>query len=415
MKVLHVNCSDKYGGAARAAYRLHHAMVENGIDSEMLVLKNETKEWRINSFGNFNWIYRTGLAFIEKKICNYFGGVETTYPWSVGLIDNSKFIDYINNSMVDVVNLHWVNGGCLSVNNISQIKKPIVWTLHDSWAFTGGCHIPYDCEKYKIDCSGCKHFRTVFGYDYVNAIFRKKEKSYPASMVIVCPSRWLLECSHASNLFRHRTLYNIANTINTNMYKPIEKKTARRILNLDENKKYILFGAMDSTSDPNKGFSVVYNALNKLWQSQKNVNTELLIFGGATPKESIDFGFKCKYFGRLYDDVSLNLLYSSADVMLVPSYSENFPNTILESMSSGTPCVAFDIGGIPDQIDHGVNGYLAQPFDISDFINGIKCVLMDSNGAQKYSNSARRKVVQNFSNTKIAGQYLRVYSTLCSN
>ena len=237
---------------------------------------------------------------------------------------------------------------------------------------------------------------------------RKKGAWSGLDITIITPSKWLAECAKKSSLFKDRCIEVIHNGLDLNLFKPIDKTTAREIWDLPINKKLILFGAMSATSDHNKGFDLLYKSLKQLagkWSGK----TELIVFGASEPENLPDFGLPVHYLGHLHDDVSLSLLYSGADVMVVPSRQDNLPNTVVESLACGTPVLAFDIGGMPDIVDHKLNGYLAKPFDTSDLAAGINWVLSDDARHKEICLKAREKAMACFDIEKVARQYAELY------
>lgn len=413
MKVLHVSTSLM---PQSAAYRIHRALLKQGIDSFNYVLVNGANNVRdertVSCSSKAKKMLNKICSTVNNRVINFLRN-ECETPFSIAYTSSldKKLID---NIAPDIINLHWICGNFVSVDDMKFLSKyKIVWTLHDSWAFTGGCHIPYQCNKYVHGCKNCEQFMPWHGYDIVNKFFCAKKKLYKSNITIVTPSKWLSKCASQSAIFSNNTIYNIPNPIFTKEYKPIYKESARYILNLDANKKYILFGAVNSTSDKNKGFVYVQEALKKLYTEKFSIDEiELLVFGGNKPVNSIDFGYKATYVGYIYDDITLNVLYSAADVMLVPSKSENFPNTVLEAMASGTPCVAFGVGGIPDIIEHKDNGYLAKPYDVNDLANGIRFVLQSVSMGNDMADSARKKVIRCYSDAIIAKKYIELYGSL---
>jgi glycosyltransferase involved in cell wall biosynthesis len=231
-------------------------------------------------------------------------------------------------------------------------------------------------------------------------------------LTIVTPSRWLADCARKSSLFHDLRIEVIPNGLDSQRYKPVEQKLARDLLNLPQDKQLILFGAMKATSDRRKGFHLLLPALQKLSQIQGQDRIELVVFGASEPREPPDFGFKVNYLGRLNDDISLALVYAAADVFVVPSLEDNLPNTVMESLACGTPCVAFKIGGMPDMIEHGQNGYLAQPYEIEDLAKGIAWVLEDRERYGKLCDRDRQKVEQEFTLELQAHRYLSLYQEL---
>jgi glycosyltransferase involved in cell wall biosynthesis len=187
---------------------------------------------------------------------------------------------------------------------------------------------------------------------------------------------------------------------------------AREIWNLPKDKKLILFGAMNATSDINKGFKELQDSISKL---TINVNeVELVVFGSSKPATSQGFGFKTHYLGYVYDDVSLTALFSAADVMVVPSIQENLSNSIMESLSCSTPVVGFNIGGNSDMIVHKETGYLANPYDINDLASGIDWIL-GSKSYLKIAQASREKILKEFDSVIVAQKYIDLYQEVIKN
>lgn len=413
MKPLLVNTFDIEGGAARAAYRLHKGLQQIGLDSKMLVQVKYSDDYTV--FGPENKIdkvfskIRPHLDLLP--LYRYKNRNKT--PWSNSLLPNKSLVDKINSFNPDIVHLHWINGGFFPISLIPYIKQPIIWTLHDSWPFTGGCHIPYECKKYENHCGQCPHLQSKSEKDLSYKIWKRKFKSFRnANLTIVTPSRWLADCAKRSSLFKNFRIEVIPNGIDTNKFKSIDKTFARNVLGLSKDKKYILFGAMNSTSDPNKGFQFLQPALQKLATLSNIDDIELIVFGASEPKEKPNLGFKVNYLGRIHDDLTLSIVYSAADVFVAPSIMENLPNTVIESLACGTPCVAFNIGGLKDMIDHKKNGYLAQPYNIEDLSYGILFTILDEERRIKMQKVAREKVKENFNILDISKKYMNLYSNI---
>jgi glycosyltransferase involved in cell wall biosynthesis len=407
MKILIVNTSDIEGGAARAAYRLHKSLLAEGVDSQMLVQKKSSDEHTISAIADskiekgFSILRPTLDALLLKA---YKQKTKTLFsPSWIGL---SSVIDKINEINPDIVHLHWINGGMIKIEELSKIKAPIVWSLHDMWAFTGGCHYDEGCGGYEKECGNCKVLGSNNNSDLSTKVFNRKKSSFAniENMTIVGLSRWLHKCSKKSILLRDKKHINLPNLIDTNIFKPYDKNISRELWALPKDKKLVLFGAMGATSDPRKGFAELSEAMKKL----KSLDIEFVIFGSSEPKESQNFEFKTHYLGNLYDDVSLVTLYSAVDVMIVPSIQENLSNAIMESLSCATPVVAFDIGGNSDMIKNQMNGYLAKPFDTTDLANGIEWIL-NSERYEEVCQNAREKVLREFDSHMVSKKYMALY------
>jgi len=227
------------------------------------------------------------------------------------------------------------------------------------------------------------------------------------NLTVVGLSQWMADRAKESKLFTEHKVLCLPNTIDTNLFKPVEKKLARDILGLPQEKKLIAFGAMDALSDVNKGYNELFEAIAKL----KLDDIELVVFGSSKPKDAVALKYRIHYLGHFHDDVTLKLLYSTVDVMIVPSLQENLSNVIMESLSCGTPVVAFNIGGNSDMIDHKINGYLAKPLDTDDLAQGIEWVLT-SDSYNTLSDNAREKVLMYFDSKVVAKKYMQLYKNI---
>jgi glycosyltransferase involved in cell wall biosynthesis len=413
LKVIHVNQSDINGGAARAAFRLHRALLTAGVSSTMLVQSKQSDDLTV--FGGITNIEKLAAFFrpFIDAIPTFFYPRKTVAPFSVGWQPSGRLINQINKSDADLVHLHWICGGMLDINRLLSIKKPLVWSMHDMWPFTGGCHYDGDCERYTQQCGLCDVLGSKKNYDLSSFMFNSKRKVLLNSknITLVGLSSWISKCAQKSKVFAGKRVVVIPNLIDTKQFSPIERTIARNILGLPLHKKLIAFGAVKSTSDMRKGYSFLIDALRHL---NGEDNSELLVFGASSSEYTQSCPYKTSYFGYLHDDVTLRLLYSAADVMVVPSLQENLSNAIMESMACGTPVVGFSVGGNGDLIDHKLNGYLATPFDSQDLAQGISWIL-ESADYGNLSTSAREKIVCCFDSKVVSAQYIKLYQQLLSN
>ena len=411
MKVLHLNNSDIYGGAARAAYRLHQGLQSIGVTSEMLVQNKSSQDRAVAApktrFSQSIARMRVTVDVLPLKLYSQRQGSFST-QW---LPD--KIIPKIEQLNPDIINLHWINQAFVQIETIAKLKQPVVWTLHDMWAFTGGCHYSWDCSRYTASCGACPQLGSSKNWDLSRWVWQRKAKAWKNSnLTIVTLSSWLAKCASSSSLFKDFRIELIPNALDTEKYRPINQKVAREILRLPEDKQLILFGSLQATSDKRKGFHLLQAALQDLSQSGWQDNLELVIFGASQPENPPEFGFKAHYLGTFSDDLSLALLYSAADVFVLPSVQDNLPNTVMEAIACGTPCVAFKIGGMPDMIEHQKNGYLAQPYQIEDLAQGIAWVLEDRGRHQKLAYRAREKVEKEFTLDIQAHRYLSLFTDI---
>ncbi|KAB7892670.1 glycosyltransferase family 4 protein [Poseidonibacter ostreae] len=409
MKILIVNTSDIEGGAARAAYRLHNALLAQDVDSQMLVMSKSSDDYTVTgpstkiqkAFGKLRpTLDSLPVRFYKEKTKTLFS------PAWLGF---RGIVDKINEINPDIVHLHWICNGMMRVEDISRIKAPIVWSLHDMWAFTGGCHYDEECGGYEKDCGSCKVLGSSKENDLSKKVFKRKQKVFKSKkdITIVGLSSWLNECSKNSTLLKDKKHINLPNPIDTNIFKPFDKEKARELWSLPQDKKLVLFGAMGATSDPRKGFDELSDAMKKL----KDSNIEFVVFGSWRPLNAPNFGFKTHYLGSLADDVSLVTLYSAVDVMVVPSLQENLSNAIMESLSCGTPVIGFDIGGNSDMIVHKETGYLVKTFDTSDLADGMEWILNSEKYDELCTNS-RVKGLKEFDSIVVAEKYIELYRSI---
>lgn len=406
MNILHINTHDIQGGAARAAYRLHRALLTEGVNSQMLVSHKLGDDDSViaptSTMGKASVLVRHVLDGLPVK--RYPNRTQTLF--SPAWVPFSQVPAQIAAINPDIVHLHWVCGGMLSVADLAKIKQPIVWSLHDMWAFTGGEHYDEEQAHYLDQCGMSKVLGSDQQHDLSRRGWQKKQHTYNKinSMMIVGLSQWLSDCAKQSSLLKNKQHICLPNPMDTRVFAPFDKTRARELFHLPGSKKLVLFGAMGATSDPRKGFAQLHQALVQLQAD----DVALVVFGSSQPKQPPDFKQPVHYLGHLHDDVSLRLLYSAADVMVVPSLQENLSNAIMESLACATPVVAFDVGGNGDMIEHQHNGYLAKPFDAQDLAAGIDWVLNTADYRQ-VSDNARDKVLTCFDSKVVAKQYIELY------
>ncbi|WP_440892160.1 glycosyltransferase [Aeromonas dhakensis] len=372
MRILHLCYSDLDGGAARAAFRLHQAQRSQGLDSHMLVINKCSDDPFVHTVSGLQQL-RIKLASALSRLL--LRGQKTPNPVHHSLnLFPSGLLREIDRLAPDVVNLHWLGGEMLSIGEIGRIRQPVVWTLHDMWAFSGAEHYDDDkpSQRYQMGYHRESRHEQHGGLDLDRWTFRRKQKAWAGkSFQIVTPSHWMADCVRQSTLFAGLPVSVISNCIDHTLYRPLPRELAREVLGLPQDKQLLLFGAMSSTSDPRKGYHLLIPALQQLKVEGKAEQVELVVFGASRGDAEQVTGIKTHYMGRLHDDISLCLLYNAANLFVAPSLQDNLPNTLVESLACGTPCVAFDIGGMKDLICCTLVGKLVYNIELSELTLAI--------------------------------------------
>jgi glycosyltransferase involved in cell wall biosynthesis len=411
MKVLLLSNYDVKGGAARATYRLHKGLQSIAVNSQILAgyksSNDETVRLMPTQLGEKFKSIRPKLNRLPLKLYPKLGQVIFSPQWVPDSLASE--VAKIN---PDVINLHWVCEGYMQIETLAKFNKPVVWTLHDMWAFTGGCHYSENCDRYMNSCGACPQLHSTKDTDISRWIWQRKAQAWQnLALTLVTPSNWLAQCAKSSSLFKKYPVKVIANGLDPEVYKPLNRPQVRSSLNLPQNKHLVLFGAMQGTGDRWKGFPLLVPALQRLSKSGWQDKIELLVFGSSQPENPIDVGFKTHYLGRLEDEC-LAKVYAAADVMVVPSRYEAFGQTASEALACGTPVVAFDVTGLKDIVDRQQNGYLAKPYETEDLARGIAWVLEDPDRHQKLCRSARLKVEEKFTLEVQARAYKNLYEEI---
>jgi glycosyltransferase involved in cell wall biosynthesis len=408
IKPLIVSHSDKGGGAARAAYRLQSALVRHGVESRMRVASKLSDDWRVEGpVGKLSksWgLLRAMLGQLPTRLQR----TENSILHSPAAIPSNLAKD-LNRSAADLINLHWVSRDMVSIEDIGRINKPMVWTLHDSWAFCGSEHYPHGLDDDRYVKGYTPQSRDVrhSGADLDAWVWRRKRKAWTQPFVVVTPSQWLADCAHRSALMHDWPITAIPNALPTDVYQPWPRSLARSMFGLPHHTPIILFGAMGGTSDPRKGWDLLQSALQRVAHALPKC--QAVVFGQSEPTHPPQLGMPIRYVGHLHDDPSLAMLYSASDVMIVPSRLENLPQAATEAQACGIPVVGFDCGGMPDVVAHRTSGYLARPYSIDDLAAGIVWVLESEARHKNLSQVARERATSLWAPNIVARKYEKAY------
>lgn len=418
LKILSLSTYDISGGAAKAAYRIHSGVRATGVDSTMFVKDKQSNDDSVYALNDF--LPSDPLYKIADWIANKCKNKWQHYQWNKYPLRRLYYMSdlratWLNNALkkidYDVLHLHWINQRFFPLHILRSIKKPIVWTLHDSWPFCGVCHYFLECDGYKKHCGACPHLVSTDEHDLSWKIWRKKLEYYKGlEMHVVTPSNWLADCARESSLLGDFPVTVIPNALDTDIFKPLDRKVAAEFWHKNSDKKYLLYGAVNALRDEIKGFKQLCEALKIFVATYDRNDVELIVFGADKPIDELNIGMPVSYMGYIKDEKELAKLYSLADVMVVPSLTENLSCTIMESLACGTPVVAFSIGGNGDMLQHKVNGWLAN--DVCSMAEGINWLLDKKkkiNGRKEIADVVR----QVYSIKNVAEQYKNLYYSLC--
>lgn len=412
LRVLVASANEKDGGAAVAASRLRDGLLAQGHNALMFVQTPGTGHPA--TLGPKGQIQRTVARLRSDLDAIPLKRYPKRHaPFSVNWLPRF-YPAWPSHWNADIVHLHWVNAGFMSLGDIKQIQQPVVWTLHDMWPLTGGCHYDEECGRYELGCGSCPVLYSAEKNDISARRWTAKRDAYSdVDMTLVSPSRWLAKCASQSPLLGKKRIEVIRNGLDLRKYKPLDKAFARQAVGLPADKPIILFGAVNASGDPRKGHGLLQTAMMRLNADARIDPPVLAVFGSSPPRQESTFGFTTFHFGHLGDDISLALLYAACDVFVAPSLQDNLPNTVAEALACGTPCVAFNVGGMPDMITHQENGYLAKAFDPVDLAEGLAWTLLQlKRQPQMLAHAARKFAVEQLDLETQTRCYIELYREL---
>lgn len=413
MRVLIVNTSERTGGAAVAANRLMEALNNNGIKAKMLVRDKETSKltvvtippsWKLQ----WNFLWERFIVWLHLHL-------RRQHLFDVDIANTGSDITQLREFQeADIIHLHWINQGMLSLKNIRKILtsgKQVVWTMHDIWPATAICHLTFDCHQFEVQCRQCRLLPGGGSQnDLAAKVWHQKQQMLQGKHItFVACSQWLASEARKSGLLKGQIITSIPNPINTNIYRPLDKKKVREEFGLPTDKRLILFVSQRATN-PYKGMQYLTEACLLLEQQYPGMKEEtgVVILGGHAEEVTSLLPFESYPLGYVNDEKRIVKVYNAADIFVLPSLSENLPNTIMEAMACGTPAIGFHIGGIPEEIDHQLTGYVAAYRDAADLAKGIRWVLYETK-SEEISAACLKKVKHNYSQQSVAQRYIDIY------
>ncbi len=417
LKVVHLNTYDGNGGAGRACLRLNRALLNNGIDSKIIVHYKFGKDPLIKTFNSslIEKAYIAGTILAERILAKrYLKPLRT--PFSFTWFGRSV-INHPDVKDADIIHLHWINHSFLNPKHLAEIaelNKPVVWTFHDSNAFTGGCHVRYECDHFERECGECPLLKNAAPDDISHQAWLQKSDAYGVlDFTVIAPSSWMLTSVKMAGLMKGKNALQIPNTLETDIFKPIDKISAKKKAGLPEDKFIFLSGFMPSRKDLHKGTSYLLESMAMLKEKQ-GIDTnqiELVVFGNRNTADVPEFPFKTSFLGTINDDEKLAACYAAADAFLTTSVEDNLPYTVMEALACGTPVIAFTTGGIPDMVQHEHNGYLATYRSSESFTDGMEWIIKHPN-RETLNQNARQTVLDSFSEKIIAEKHIGLYNQM---
>lgn len=416
MRVLIVNTSERTGGAAVAASRLMEALNNNGVKAKMLVRDKETDRLTVAAVPGQKWMQ---FYFLWERFVVWLRlHFNRKHLFEVDIANCGADVTQLPEFQeADVVHLHWINQGMLSLKGIRKILntgKPVVWTMHDIWPATAICHLTLDCRNFETQCAHC---RLLPGNGSTNDLStqiwkRKQQMLNDRQITFVTCSQWLAGEAQKSALLKGQRVVSIPNPIDTHIYTPKDKQQARQRVGLPTEGRIILF-ASQRVTNRNKGMGYLLEACRLLAEQypEKKEDITVAILGGHAEEIEGQLPFRTCPLGYVNDEQRIVDIYNAADVFVLPSLSENLPNTIMEAMACGVPSVGFRIGGIPEEIDHQQNGYVADYCSSEDLARGIWWTLYEADH-EAVRKACLQKVAHNYSQQSVANRYLEVYESL---
>lgn len=397
------------GGAAKAAVRLHRALRASGLVTELCAPCVDQEEPGVKAIGLWptptHARLRLALDQVPRWLAQAFGTQQFTTalgPPPLGLGRTLR--------EADLVHLHWIGKGTLPLRRLARLDRPVVWTLHDMWPLTGGCHYDEGCGRFMQSCGLCPVLRSHRECDLSRHILHAKQNAYRLlNLTFVAPSEWMAGMVRAATVAKGLPVYVIPNAVDRQLFIPGDRAVAREALGLSNDAKIVAFAAMGGGAEPRKGFDLLQAAMHLLREQNNAHSLQLLVIGGAAPASWEDLPSIAT--GHLAGEADMAKALGAADVLILPSRQDNLPNTVAEALACGVPVVAFKLGGLPDLVQHQHNGYLAQPFDVADLARGIAWVLEDTDRHAALRQAARKSTAR-FEPAAVAEQHLALYQKI---
>jgi glycosyltransferase involved in cell wall biosynthesis len=399
MRVALLSTYDERGGAARAALRLHRSLPEAGVESRLLVQRRFGDEPGV--MGPRGGIAGGPAGLLAEWRPRLESVAVRRYPrrrpelFSPAILPDDV-APRIARIHPDVVHLHWVGFGFVRPETLPRLDRPLVWTLHDSWPFTGGCHLPAKCVRYRETCGACPALGSAADSDLSRRVFLRKRRAWDGLPIrVIAPSRWIADAARSSALLGGRTVDVIPNGIDLERFRPRDRAAARAEIGIPADARVIFFSALEGFGDANKGFDLLRAALAALIRQAPKTPWLLLAVGADAPPDPLP-PIPMRVAGRVDDEERFALHLAAADLVALPSRQENQPNLAVEAMACGRPVAAFRVAGIPEVVGHQETGYLAEPFDPESLAAGIAWLGTTTERAEALGEASRARAEREY-------------------
>jgi glycosyltransferase involved in cell wall biosynthesis len=419
MRVAQLSTNDVVGGAAISAHRIHTGLCAAGVDSRMFVIKRSgpADDERVTEFRPFPFLPRKAQRLCDRVCRRLQNPVRCADDGSLFSMDWTCYRSLPLQGIppAEVINLHWVAGLLDYGAMLPRLARaaPLVWTFHDMNAFTGGCHYSGNCERFTQSCGSCPKLLSDREHDRSRAVFERKRKALgqlsDTRLKIVTPSRWLATESSRSSLFCRFEHVLIPYGIDSTQFQPVDKQFARKELGLNADSQVVLFVA-DHIADQRKGLALLLETMEYVADLSR---LRFVTMGQGDTSHMI--GERYHHLGRIQDARRIGLIYSAADVFVIPSLQDNLPNTVLEAMACGTPVIGFDVGGIGEAVRAGETGLLAPLGDTAGLAHHLRFLLEDSETNRRMGIAARKRAVEEYTVELQAERYRALYTSLVEN
>ncbi len=408
------------GGAAKAAYRLHSCLREQGVDSQMAVLDKQSQDATVQILSSGGKTSGLAQRLLRRLGLISRADVRHGYTYNVDL-GRCSSAELGRLAQPDIICLHWITN-FLDTRSILRLQRrfacPIVWLVLDQEPMTGGCHYSFDCKGYTRSCGNCPQLAYPGEQDWSRVVWRRKQQRLSGlPLTFIAPTDWVHQRIRASSLFGAFPVKRIALPVDTRIFNPGNRTESRAGLGLPPDAKVLFFGSFD-LQDPRKGMRHLIQALDvlkaKIAASVGGVKAEdvLLLVAGNNNKELMrQLPFRAKSLGFIPNDAALATAYRAADVFICPSVEDAGPMMIPEAMLSGTPVAAFDTGGAPDLVRTMVNGYRAALGDANDLAQGM-WQLLTTPGASHRRDAAAEDAMRLNAYDVVANEYVKLFQQM---